>query len=74
MYNGPTIAAAEVTRLYETGRDTVRILDVAAGTGFLGAKVQLPFKQGRKSKRPIIAFRVEDGHPSFFEKRLFPGV
>lgn len=40
VYNGPTIAAAEVTRLYDADRDKVRILDVAAGTGFLGAKLK----------------------------------
>ena len=39
MYNGPTITAAEVLRLFENNRDQVRILDVAAGTGFLGVKV-----------------------------------
>ena len=60
MYNGPTIAAAEVTRLYEADRDKVRILDVAAGTGFLGAKVQLSFIKGRKLCRSITASLVED--------------
>ncbi|XP_064602686.1 methyltransferase-like protein 27 [Liolophura sinensis] len=38
-YNGPTICAQALADHYKENRETVKILDVAAGTGFLGEQL-----------------------------------
>ncbi|XP_041368160.1 methyltransferase-like protein 27 isoform X2 [Gigantopelta aegis] len=43
-YNGPVFAAQAVAEFFPRGRNLVRILDVAAGTGFVGEQLkQLDF-------------------------------
>jgi len=39
-YNGPSIAVSVLTRYFSVDRRDVRLLDVAAGTGFVGEKLQ----------------------------------
>lgn len=39
-FTGPVVAAKAIAELYPEGREHVRILDIAAGTGQVGEEVK----------------------------------